>query len=134
MGVLTVRLDKLTGLCDKDGFGKSDPYVIFSLEQDNFGVFRDQGYGLKTSSKKANTLNPVYNETFTFSDLPSLDNMVLTCKIMDDDIGFDDKLGSCKVKLERLGLSETPKELEYCVDKNMFKVDGMIHLKLSYRK
>jgi Ca2+-dependent lipid-binding protein len=134
MGVLTVLLEKVTNIADKDGIGKSDPYVKITLEQDNFGVFRDQGYGAKLSSKKANTINPVYNETFTFTDLPSLDNMVLTCKIMDDDIGFDDKLGSCKIKLEHLGLNATPKDFEYCVDKNMFKMDGIVHLKLSYSK
>jgi Ca2+-dependent lipid-binding protein len=133
MGVLTILLEKVTDIVDTDALGKSDPYVKMTLEQDNFGVFRDQGYGAKTSSKKSNTKSPVFNETFTFSDLPSLNNMVIHCKIMDDDIGFDDKLGSCKIKLESLGLNETPKEFEYCVDKNLIKMDGIIHLKLSYK-
>ena len=36
MGVLTIYLDKCTNLANKDLMTASDPYVIFSLEQDNW--------------------------------------------------------------------------------------------------
>jgi Ca2+-dependent lipid-binding protein len=129
MGVLTVKLIKVTNLVDGDGLGKSDPYVKFYLEQDNL-VF-DKGYGKQESSKKHNQLNPEYNETFEFTDLPSMNNMVLSVKILDADIGLDDKLGSCKVNLEKLKLSETQKEVEEVVDS---KRNAKIYLALSYKK
>ena len=80
MGVLTVVLDRIENLRDEDGLGKSDPYVKFHLEQDNFVL--DKNYGKQTSSKKKNELNPVYDETFTFGDVPDdLKNMVLWVKV-----------------------------------------------------
>lgn len=130
MGKLTVHLWKVDNLCDDDFIGKSDPYVKLELEQDNM-IF-DKDYGDKQSSKKKNDLNPVYNEDFHFSDIPSLDNMVLKVKIMDDDIGRDEELGSCKIKLEDLGLSSTPKHVEKVVDRKLFRSNATIYLKLSY--
>lgn len=35
MGVVTVYLDKISNLQDEDSIGKSDPYVVFRLEQVN---------------------------------------------------------------------------------------------------
>jgi Ca2+-dependent lipid-binding protein len=115
MGVLVVLLEKVTNLRDSDGFGKSDPYVKFELMKDNF-VF-DKNYGKKESSKKAGVLNPEYNETFEFPDLPSLNNMILKIRIMDSDVGLDDAIGSTEIKLERLGLNETPRAVEEIVEK-----------------
>jgi Ca2+-dependent lipid-binding protein len=131
MGKLTVFLDKITNLRDEDTLGKSDPYVQFYLEQDNF-LF-DKGYGKQTSSKKKNELNPVYGETFTFDDVPSLNNMVLHVKVLDDDMGPDDKLGSCHIKLENLKM---PAETETVIDnkkgKGWFSRKAKIFLKISY--
>ena len=115
MGVLTILLEKVTNLRDEDGIGRSDPYVKFELEQDNL-VF-DKGYGKKQSTKKKNVLNPVYHETFEFADIPSLNNMILKVRIMDDDIGRDTPLGSCQIKLKRLRLNENPKSVEEIVEK-----------------
>jgi len=58
--------------------------------------------------------------------------MELTIKVMDDDVGFDEKLGKCKIKLEDLGLSEEPMEIEKKVDNNLFSPDAYIYLKISY--
>lgn len=127
MGFLTVNLDKVTDLRDADGVGLSDPYVMFELMQDN--MVSDKSFGKKQSTKKNNDLNPVYNETFDFSGIPSMDNMVLLVKIMDDDVGRDGKLGSCKIKLEDLHLDGNPKKVEQGCDKKR----ATIHLKLSYR-
>mmetsp|Transcript_68789 Transcript_68789/g.108437 ORF Transcript_68789/g.108437 Transcript_68789/m.108437 type:complete len:133 (+) Transcript_68789:115-513(+) len=130
MGVLTVYLDKIINLVDTDLVGKADPYVKFHLEQDNW-VF-DKTYGRVTSSKKKEELNPVYHEEFTFDDLPSLKNMVLRVKVMDDDILFDDKMGSCNIKLDELGLGEEALGVERVIDRNLISKNARIFLQLSY--
>jgi hypothetical protein len=58
--------------------------------------------------------------------------MVLRVKIHDEDTGRDDKLGSCKIKLEGKGLSESPTEFEEVVDRNIIHSNGKIYLKLSW--
>lgn len=131
MGVLTIYLDKVSNLTNKDLGTGSDPYVRFEMEQDNF--VGDKDYGFQKSSTKHDDFNPTYGETFHFT-IPTLNNMVLTCKIMDDDVGRDDKLGKCKIKLENLGLSETPMEVEKVIDRNIISDSGKIYLKLSYKE
>lgn len=60
--------------------------------------------------------------------------MVLTCKLRDEDTGSrDDKMGWCKIKLEKLGLSASPMDIEKVVDRNVGRSNGKIHLKLSYK-
>ena len=49
MGVLTVTLERIDNLKDKDGIGKSDPYVKFRLEQvgfpeDQHGIEKSESY------------------------------------------------------------------------------------------
>eukprot|EP00578_Thalassiosira_sp_NH16_P025477 CAMPEP_0181100218 /NCGR_PEP_ID=MMETSP1071-20121207/13078_1 /TAXON_ID=35127 /ORGANISM="Thalassiosira sp., Strain NH16" /LENGTH=131 /DNA_ID=CAMNT_0023182937 /DNA_START=488 /DNA_END=883 /DNA_ORIENTATION=+ len=129
MGVLKIYLDKATNLKDKDTIGKSDPYIKFSMEQDN--LLKDKDYGDMKSTTKKNDLNPVYGEVFHFN-IPSLKNMVLTVKVMDDDIVSDDKMGKCKIKLEKLGLSERPMEVKEKVHNRLIGKDSYVHLQLSY--
>lgn len=133
MGVLTVYLDKLTNVRDEDGLGKSDPYVKFHLEQDN--ILFDKNFGKQTSSKKKNDLNPEFGETFTFEGVPSMNNVILNVKVMDDDWGKDDELGSCKINLEKLKPSEEGTEVVTAVDKNggWFSKNARIHLKISFQ-
>ena len=130
MGVLTVFLDKIINLVDTDLFGKADPYVKFHLEQDNW-MF-DKNFGKVTSTKKQGELNPVYKETFTFEDVPSLKNLVLRIKVMDDDPLFDDKMGACKIDIEELGLGEEPLGVDRVIDNNVIAKDARIFLQLSY--
>mmetsp|Transcript_5907 Transcript_5907/g.13458 ORF Transcript_5907/g.13458 Transcript_5907/m.13458 type:complete len:132 (-) Transcript_5907:113-508(-) len=129
MGILTIYLDKATNLKNKDTAGQSDPYIKFAMEQDN--MVRDKDYGEMKSTTKNNELNPVYGETFHFN-IPSLDNMELSVKVMDEDIISDDKMGKCKIKLEKLGLSETPMRVEEKVYNRIFGKDSYVHLDLSY--
>lgn len=129
MPILTIHLDKITNLADEDHIGKSDPYVKFELEQDN--VFRDKDYGEMVSTKKKDEQNPVYGEDFHFN-IPTLENMELTVKVMDDDTLKDEKLGKTKIKLEKLGLGPEPMEIKKKVDNNIFSADAYIFLKLSY--
>ena len=83
------------------------------------------------SSKKKNEQNPVYSEDFKF-EIPTLENMELTCTVMDDDFGLDDKLGRCKIKLDDLDLSAEPLEVRKKVDDNIFSPDSWIFLKLTW--
>jgi Ca2+-dependent lipid-binding protein len=130
MGILTVVLEKVTHLKDQDLLGTSDPYVKFELEQDN--LLLDKNFGEKKSSRKKSELSPVYNETFTFENLPGLKNLELTCKIIDDDKLDTDKMGKCKIKLEDLNLGPHPIMIDRVVDANLFSKDARIYLRLSY--
>ena len=132
MGKLIILLDKVTNLVDEDAMGKSDPYVKFELEQDNL-IF-DKDFGDKFSSKKKDTLNPEWGETFEFEDIPGLNNMVLKCIVKDDDPIFDDKLGSCKINLEELGLTSEPTGVDRVVDDNWLCKDARIFLQISYEE
>ena len=95
----------------------------------------DKNFGKQESSQKKDDLNPVYGETFKFEGLPGLNNMVLNVTVRDDDIGRDEKLGDCKFKLEKMGLTETPVEVDAIVDHKglgLFRKHAKIYLKLSY--
>jgi Ca2+-dependent lipid-binding protein len=134
MGVVTVYLDKISNLQDEDSLGKSDPYVVFCLEQKNF-IF-DTGYGKKISSKKKNDLNPDYGETFKFPKVPTLENLVLHVRVLDDDdFGFNDLLGSCHINLEKLKEDE-PMQIEKVIEHKKiggwFSKNAKIYLKVSY--
>ena len=119
---------------DADGFGKSDPYVKFHLEKDNFGPF-DQDLGKRQSSQKNNTLNPEYGETFIFSGVPSLDKLVLHVTVMDNDIGRDDKIGRCTVKIYKLeGDLSNFVDVEQKIDNKLWRTDAMIYLKIKYEE
>jgi Ca2+-dependent lipid-binding protein len=130
MGVVTVYLEKLRNLKDDDGFGKSDSYVEFYLEKNNL-VF-DKSYGKKKSSTKPNDCNPEFGETFTFEDVPSLESLVLKVKVMDDDIGLDDKIGSCEFNLEKINPHADGTSLESVIDSKFLGKDAKIFLKISY--
>ena len=109
--------------------GTSDPFIQFELEQDN--AFKDKDYGDQKSTVKDADLNPVWGETFHFN-IPTLKNMELTCKVMDKDLLSDDKMGKCKIKLEKLGLSESAMQIEEKVHNRIFGEDSYLHLHLSY--
>ena len=120
MGVLTVKVLKVTDLPNLEMFGVSDPYGVIQLEQEN-GMF-DRSLGKHTTSKKENDLNPVYNETFTF-EIPALANMRLNVSVYDDNrsaaLGnstmFDSFFGKAAIELGNRELSETPTELSQVI-------------------
>ena len=77
-------------------------------------------------------MNPVWNENFDFN-IPTLDNMVLTLRVYDDDVGFrDDKCGKTKIHLEKEGITQSPKRIEKCIDRNMLRANGMVVVDISY--
>jgi Ca2+-dependent lipid-binding protein len=119
-----------------DGIGKSDPYVKFTLIKDNFGPF-DTKFGTQESSHKMNDLNPTYNEEFIFHGTPdSLENLVLEVEVFDDDIGRDDKLGKCKIKLADIdgNLFGNYLHVEKKIDNKWFGRDAKIFLKIKMSK
>jgi Ca2+-dependent lipid-binding protein len=119
----------VTNIKDEETFGKSNSYVKFKLEQDNM-IF-DMDFREMKLTTKANKLNPEYGETFHFN-IPTLDNMELTVKVMDNDFTGDDSLRKCKIKLE--GLADGPVDVEEKVSNSIFGKDSYITLKLSYSK
>ena len=131
MGVLMIYLDKATNLTNRDLVSKSDPYCKIQLKQDNWVL--DKNFGKCTTTVRKDNLDPVWGETFAF-DIPSLDNMMLTIHVLDEDIGVDQKLGSCTLPLDTLGLTETPIEIDRIIDGNTFHKDARLYLKLSYRE
>jgi len=136
MGKLTVNLDKMRNLSDDDGMGRSDPYVKFELEEDN--TFLDKSFGKKKSTVKKGDCNPDYDEVFIFDDVTSLDTLTLNVQVKDDDIGKDDAIGECKIKLSELNLSSEPTEIERVVDPKMkggwFSRDAKVFLRLTWEE
>jgi len=131
MGIVKIRLVKATNLADKDVIGKSDPYVRLELKQDNF--LRDVDYGYQKSSVKQGDLNPVWNEDFFFNNIKTLENLVLQLQVMDSDFGSkDDKNGSCKIRLDKEGITSSPKRIEKTIDRNLLRANGKIVLDISF--
>jgi Ca2+-dependent lipid-binding protein len=59
--------------------------------------------------------------------------MVLTLRVYDSDFGSkDDKCGRCKIKLEREGISRSPKRFEKTIDRNLLKANGKLIVEISY--
>jgi Ca2+-dependent lipid-binding protein len=96
--------------------------------------FRDKDYGTQISSTKSGERNPVWDETFTFN-VDTLNNMVLSLKVFDDDVGSkDDKCGNCKVKLENEDISSSPKRFEKTIDFNLLSRNGVIVFDVSFEE
>jgi len=92
-GELKVTVVSAKGLKNKDAEGKSDPYVKLWIE-------REHPQRTKT---QVGTLEPVWNETFTFK--LNDNNKVLHLKVFDSDgpdPKKDDELGETKINLEEV--------------------------------
>jgi len=126
---LKVHLDKVTNLFGRDVVGTSDVYVTLEVEKDQFGF--NKSFGKKTS-KKVDSLSPEYDETFEWL-LSDLDDMLLIVKVMDSDVGFDDKMGKVELKLDKLGLSATEKSVVEVVDKRRSGEDAKVYLDITYK-
>jgi hypothetical protein len=112
---------------------EADPYVIFHLEQDNLVL--DKQYGKQESTVKKCTCNPNYGEVFSFENVPSLDNLVLSLKVYDSDFGRDDHMGQKKFKLEKLLTPGQEKEFNEELDrdhKGLLRKDATIQLKIKF--
>lgn len=76
----------------------------------------------------------MYGETFVWENVPSLKNLTLWVKVMDDDPIKNDKLGKCKIMIEELGVSKTPLGIDRVVDRNVFSKNARIFLKISWEE
>ena len=93
---------------------------------------RDKDYGFQKSTTKKGDVNPVWDETFTFN-IPTLNNMVLSLKVFDDDVGSrDDKCGRTKIHLEKEDITASPTCIEKTIDRNLLRKNGKIVVEISY--
>ena len=91
-------------------------------------------YTFRNSTVKKDDCNPVYGETFVWEDVPSLKNLTLWVKIIDDDPLKNDKIGKCKINVEELNPGPTPIGVDRVVDPNIFTKDGRVFLKISWEE
>lgn len=88
--ILTVHVVEARDLASMDMNGTSDPYVVLTIEDQR----------IETNFKKG-TLNPVWNESFTF-DI-SHGHIPLKVVVMDKDtFGKDDYQGETEIDLNEL--------------------------------
>ena len=130
MGILKVLLVNVTNLADEDHFGKSDPYVKFEVLRD--GWTGDHTEGTAESTHKSNEQSPEFNEEFDL-ECEELANHGLGIKVMDDDVGSDEKLGKAFIDFDKEPLEPgVPKEFNVTVDDNWFSKDAVMKLVLTY--
>ncbi|CAH1784050.1 unnamed protein product [Owenia fusiformis] len=132
-GLLLLKVLKARELVCKDPRTKSaDPYVKLSI------LFSDgsQEFHCQTNAAKR-TLNPVFNEIFTFKLTPEdLKQSRIICHIWDRDIlGKDDFMGEGVVHLAAFNFEETP---VYTAWYNLqmetdFSITGDIEVELKYK-
>jgi len=114
-GILRILLIAGVHLMAADLNGKSDPYVVFKV----------QNQTAKSKVKPA-TLNPVWNETIMMN-VPDISTGVLELNVYDEDsIGSDDHLGCVHFKLSEL----KPGESRMAILK--MDTQGEIHCELEY--
>ncbi|KAH0793346.1 C2 domain containing protein [Histomonas meleagridis] len=90
---LNVRVVSARNLKIADANGKSDPYVIVKL-----------GNEQRKTKAIQNTLDPVWNEEMRF--VPVTPDQEISFQVMDEDIISDDKLGKVVVKLSDLKVGQ----------------------------
>jgi len=132
MGILTVNLLKMSTLKD-DKSGHPDPYVIFELEKNKLKF--DKAFGERTSTVKSKEIHPVYNEIFTYNDIPELNGMDLNVTVMDKNDTKDRQIANLKVKLDDPELAlASGNEYEGCwlLDKTIFVKRSRIYFTLHY--
>ncbi|KAI9219855.1 C2 domain-containing protein [Blastocladiella britannica] len=114
---VTVQIIAAKDLADEDGIGnKSDPYV----------KIKSGRHEKKTKVMKGS--NPTWNETFEISTQGLLSEHDLVFELWDDDIGFDDALGSAVVPLE--DLKHGPRDIWLGLSKGN-KHKGKLHVILT---
>lgn len=80
-------------------------------------------------------VDPVYNETFVWENVPHLKNLTLWCKVMDHDPIKNDKLGSCKIKIDELPFEGNKfVSCDRVVDRNLLKANGRIYLHIKWEQ
>ncbi|XP_055376203.1 E3 ubiquitin-protein ligase Nedd-4 isoform X5 [Condylostylus longicornis] len=107
-GVSQIRIKVLAGksLAKKDIFGASDPYVRIDLNTINGDINIDS---VLTKTKKK-TLNPVWNEEYTFRVKPNIHKLVF--QVFDENrLTRDDFLGMVELSLANLPREQDGREI-----------------------
>jgi hypothetical protein len=128
-GYLTITLKKAVDLIPCDVTGKSDPYVYLAISPSKDDITKVYPKTAKSEIKKQ-TLNPVFDETFSLP-VANIIQDVLIIEMWDwDRIGDDDFMGQIKVKLSETGVTKRDMvSLSLTLD----KVDsGKVDLDLSF--
>lgn len=118
-GKLEIEILNAQSLPNSDTFGKSDPFTIICL--DNEEIFRT-----KTIE---NNLNPEWNEKFVC--LISGNKSMVYITVWDEDVGSDDLLGTCSFHVKELVQQKTMNGVFELKKKNG-QPGGQIHLSLKY--
>jgi len=114
-----ITAERAEGVRDKDRFSKSDPYLKIE-----FG-----GKHVRTRTVK-NDLSPYWNETFHFQ-LASGQVNDIRLTVMDDDIGFDDSIGTATVSRADLPMrSGEEKYLQVPIFRKQ-QASGVVHLRVK---
>jgi hypothetical protein len=114
-----ITAESATGISDLGGLSKSDPYLKIE-----FG-----GKSVRTRTVK-NDRSPSWNETFNFKvNSGSAKEIVL--KLVDDDIGMDDTIGTATVRKDELpSYSGEEKYLKVPILRKE-QINGVVHLRVK---
>jgi hypothetical protein len=94
MGIVTVYLDKISNLQD-EGFRASLIRTWFPSRTGQLCL--RQGATARKSLPKKTISTPSMEKRLNFQS-STLKNLVLHVRVLDDDFGFDDLLGSCNIE------------------------------------
>jgi len=109
-GDLKVYVKSCTGLDDADFTGTTDPYCVVTIE----------GCESQQTAKKDGTINPEWEEEFTFQVEEPLSKTVKFTIYDEDTWSRDDKIGECEVDLAELVMNGESKDYEMGVDFALF--------------
>ena len=104
---------------DTETFGKMDPYIKISTRQQQF----------KTAVKSGAGKTPVWNQTFNI-DVKYIGDDI-TIQVYDEDVGADDVIGVCTIKLSALCVGNGLDEWFQVAHKG--KQAGQVHLKSVWK-
>jgi len=114
-----ITVERAEGIDDKDKWSKSDTYVKM-----DFG-----GKNVKTHTIN-NSRTPYWNETFHFQ-VPQGKGDSIHIKLMDDDIGFDDSIGSATISKADLPTYSGEEKLIKVPVLRKDQATGLVHIRVK---
>ncbi|CAH3182601.1 unnamed protein product [Porites evermanni] len=129
--LLLVKVIRARDLVPRDLNGKSDPYVVLDLVPDL------KGEGKKKTAYKAKTLNPVFNEIFSFQlEQSCIAETKLRVAVWDHDFfGEDDFNGEGVVDLSKINLNTGTHTDWFILQlETDFSIKGELEISLEYEE